>query len=318
MESVRRPPELPVSDRKVKEKVYPRLSLKEILTIIGGQCAPVGIETYGKGLHKVVILPEAWEELRHMIYYGKRHPVNIYEQQYQGMGHIFIDDNGVITVVISHFLYIYSACRGSTVAYVAKDKYDSMMERLEQEREIYKEFEVKYNQTVDGYKYDPFVEFGPSEVVFYGHTHPGIGVFFSPDDRKSGYATKTLPAVTYVCDPIKKDMKAVVGLAQEDAQILVCHYSRKNMANKTRKVDCIREDKKRQDEKNVSIEKLVSSLGVQCNEVLAKDGAKGKYESYYSRNGQLCVSFNVKCKLNGTKKVTESKNVVGNAYDSYA
>lgn len=207
---------------------YPCLTTDEILKTISHNFAgvPVSIEKYGKGVHMVIILPEAMAEFDAMVGWGRRTPNNAYEQLYQGIGHVFVDKSESVTLVISHFLYIYAADRSPVSACVFKGSYDSIMERIAYEREVYNRNEIKYNRAPQGYSYDPFVvKCGKSIPVLYGHTHPNIGVFFSPDDRTSGFASASLPAATFVADPIRKEMKAMIGIGQEDARILALRYS---------------------------------------------------------------------------------------------
>lgn len=288
------PPPLPTSSSKPVAREFPELGYEKVLSEIKDKCAPISITLYGKGKHKVVFLPEAWQELKQMIYFGRKHPVNTYEQQYQGMGHVFIDELQNITIVVSHFLYIYSATRNKTFATVSNGNNDSMLERLEKERDIYNQFEITCNQSEDGYVYDPFVKFSPSEVVLFGHTHPNLGAFFSPPDRASGYATKTLPAVTFVCDPIRKEMKAMVGLKEEDAQVCVCEYTYSEGD------DVVKNNVADNKKERLSTEELVALIGANCNELLAR-GVKGKYFSNRSFGRNLHIKFKAKYRRNKRK-----------------
>lgn len=220
----KRTPPLPVNNTPPPVVNYPRLTPEQIRSEIKSRCGAGRMTYYSRGKHHVFILPEAWEELRSMIYFGKRTPVNTYEQQFQGMGRIFIAVDGRISVVVSHFLYIYSASRGPTHSQIQGGVNDRTLERLEAEREIYLKLEKQYNTLPDGRTRDPFVRYGKCEVVLGGHTHPDLGCFFSPPDHASSFATSSFPAVTFVCDPIRKDMKAMVGVKEEEAVICVMEY----------------------------------------------------------------------------------------------
>ena len=68
-------------------------------------------ERHGKGQNKVIILPEAFQELKVMISYGRRSPMNFKEQKYAGFGHLFSDKNGSSVTVVSHFIQIHTMNR---------------------------------------------------------------------------------------------------------------------------------------------------------------------------------------------------------------
>lgn len=189
----------------------------------GSRCPAINIERYGDGTDKVIFLPNATKKLLSIVDWGMKTPNNRYEQIYQGMGHIFVNDDHRV-MIISHVLYIYAAERSPVSARIFNGTFDSIMERIEYDRYIYNQNEKSCNNAGKGKVYDPFIEYGSSEVVMYGHTHPGLGCFFSGPDRRSGFACEDLPAVTFVLDPIGKDMKAMTGVEERDAEIIVCSY----------------------------------------------------------------------------------------------
>lgn len=322
------PPPLPDDHREKvekKEKKIPVFSIKEVFNLIKEKCDDTKARKYGAGNHFVVILPEAWEELKCMIGWGKRTPANVYEQIYQGMGHYFRNVDGNYILVVSHFLYIYAAQRSPTSACISNGEYDSMMRRIEYEREIFCGNEVRYNRTLTGKVFNPWAELG-SEVDVYGHTHPDIGVFFSSDDKGSGYATPTKPAAIFVADPIRKQLKARVGVEQEEAQIVVFEYSTKvptvnYLRNSNRDIDIERmkeydtDSLKKQTEKNpgdevkdnseniannkrikeLSSEDLIVELGKVCNELLNPiHGSKGVYTTNTSMRGKERIKVDIK------------------------
>ena len=79
----------PMPTRRPSEpKTYPVCSLKKALDIIKSKCGDVYVkERHGKGRNKVIILPEPEQELNSIISYGRRSPMNVYEQKLYGMGH---------------------------------------------------------------------------------------------------------------------------------------------------------------------------------------------------------------------------------------
>lgn len=221
-------PPLPADKGTASTVCYPCLSAEEVLKIITDNFRGVPITTnkYGTGNWIIFILPEAMTEFDAMVGWGRTTPFNIYEQLYQGMGHVFVDKAGRVTLVITHFLYIYAADRAPLSACVHKDSYNPIMERIALERRIFNKNEISCNKSPNGYCYNPFVEkYGKSIAILYGHTHPNIGVFFSSDDHTSGFASHTLPAATFVADPIRKDMKAMIGIDERDARIITLRYA---------------------------------------------------------------------------------------------
>lgn len=312
------PPPLPPANRKAEPRKFPVCSEQAALERIKRFCAPCEYTTYGAGKHTVIILPEAWNELREMICFGKKRAVNYYEQQYQGMGHFNVSADGKLCVVISHFLYIYSAERGRTHARVVKDADTSFLDLLASERAIYNEFETRFNRDEAGHELDPFLRDGASEVVLFGHTHPDLGVFFSEPDRNSSYAAVNFPAVTFVCDPIRKQMKAMVGIEEADARVLVFSYLSGNREQPPVKADkdaaslTVRETRREtvQPPAQVEIEKSLApaaakttvcdplevELGKVCTALLAEKHVKGKFRVYRGFWGALHVEFSMKRK----------------------
>ena len=91
------------------------MSLKEICAIAEAKMRQgVVAERHGKqeeSHNHVIILPEAWEELRVMITYGRISPINEFEQQFCGYGHIFLTEEGYATTVVSHFIQVHTMNR---------------------------------------------------------------------------------------------------------------------------------------------------------------------------------------------------------------
>ena len=73
-------PRLP--ERKPRKPVvYPGMSFEEVLNTIEKECGgPLAVKSYGRGKHKVIILPEAVNEFRVMVSFGRRSPKNRKEQ----------------------------------------------------------------------------------------------------------------------------------------------------------------------------------------------------------------------------------------------
>ena len=164
------PPPLPVDNRKREIRRFPSLSKDEAMKIIHDKCPAINTERYGYGTDKVIFLPNATNKLLSIVDWGMKTPNNRYEQIYQGMGHIFVNDDHRV-MIISHVLYIYAAERSPVSARIFNGPFDSIMERIEYDRDVYIQNEKGCNSAGKGKVYDPFIEYGPSEVVMYGHTH---------------------------------------------------------------------------------------------------------------------------------------------------
>ena len=93
--------------RPPQPKTYPVCSLKKAMDIIKSKCGDVYVkERHGKGRNKVIILPEPEQELSSIISYGRRSPMNVYEQKLYGMGHFLVDDDSNVITIISHIIEI--------------------------------------------------------------------------------------------------------------------------------------------------------------------------------------------------------------------
>lgn len=217
--------------RPVTPKTYPICTLKKALDIVNSKCGNVYIsERHGKGLNKVIILPEAMRELEVMISYGRRSPMNVSEQKYAGYGHYLMDENGHIITIVKHFIEIQTMNRNAVGAsnLGPNGEYNPGLDFLEYHREEFLRTEAKYNTDAFGYQVDPFLKLcGPSEFVLEGHTHPDLGVFYSGTDKTSGAArAASSPVCIFVCDPIRKKMLGSIGKDFSEAEVIA--YSRES------------------------------------------------------------------------------------------
>lgn len=216
--------------RPPQPKAYPVCSIKKVTDIIKSKCGDVYIkERHGKGCNKVIILPETEQELTAITSYGRRSPMNVYEQKLYGMGHFLIDDDGKVITIISHIIEIQTMNRNPVGAsnLGPNGEYNHGLDFLEYHREEFLKNERKFNTDAFGNKVDPFLELcGPSEFVLEGHTHPDLGVFYSGTDKVSGAArAASSPVCIFVCDPIRKQMLGSIGKDFDKAEIIV--YSRR-------------------------------------------------------------------------------------------
>lgn len=229
----RRPPQL---------KTYPTCSFKQAVDIITSKCGNVYVkERHGKGNNKVIILPESAQELNAIISYGRRSPMNVYEQKLYGMGHFLVDEDGNAIIVVTHFIEIQTMNRSPVGAsnLGLNGEYNPGIDFLEYHREEFLRNEAKLNTDAFGYPVDPFFTLcGSSEFVLEGHTHPDLGVFYSGTDKASGAArAASSPVCIFVCDPIRKKMLGSIGKEFAEAEIVV--FSRKVTPN-----EALRDDKR--------------------------------------------------------------------------
>lgn len=272
---------LPPPESTTVKRSLPVLSAKEIKAAVLEKCAPSEERVYGNGKHNVFILPEAAAEHNNIVCFGKQRPVNHYEQQYQGLGYLFTDPDGNVNAVITHFIHIYSACRGKVFAEVC-GKDSSMLDILKSEREIYNKFEAEFND-YDGtgkYEINPFLNYGKSIVMTNAHTHPGLTCFFSPPDKASSYACDGFPAVTLVCDPINEDIKAMVGF-DEDTKVTVFNYATQNESG--------------------VLDDVAEKLKALFESLCGINGVKGKMKCSRGKGSKLDLSFSFGYKPEGKK-----------------
>ncbi len=279
------PPELPSKGRHMRRELDLQvLPFKSILSLIKDRCAPFEFESYGEGKSYVYFLPEASIELDHAVCFGKRRAVNFYEQHYEGLGHKFVDEYGNTHIIVSRVLYIYSVSRGPTHAKVVSEGNDAMLDVLEKERAIQNKFETQFNKDENGYEIDPFLKYGPTEVVLFGHTHPDLGCFFSSTDHNSNYSTPTSPIATFVCDPIRKDMKAMVGIQCESAKVIVCRPVSFPAPTVNRSTIAPRD---------YSVDELWQRVSAVANMLLQRNGVNGNFDCHHDWRGQTHMKFHI-------------------------
>lgn len=219
------PPPVPKHDYKPEARSFPQCDPDNIIKVIEDECCAQIAVRSGKGDDKLIILPEAWEELRMIISWGRRSPQNILEQKFVGMGHFLISKTGRITIV-NHFIQIHTMNRTRTSASNLSDdlgKGPDAVDLLEYYRSEHLRYEREYNTDARGYPVDPFInKLCPSEQVVEGHTHPDLSVFLSSPDRATGKARAAInPVCSFVCDPIRQEMLAATGHELTDSEIIV-------------------------------------------------------------------------------------------------
>ncbi len=212
------------------KKTYPTCSFQQAQNIIEKRCGNVSIAERHLSEHKqsapnkVIILPEAGKELNMIVSYGRRSPMNMLEQKFIGLGHIFESGDGHHIIVVNHFIEIHTTNRTSFGAgNIGPNGETTAPDLLSYYREEYLEKEAEFNTDENGNMIDPFLTgAGPSEYVLEGHTHPDLHVFFSGPDRESGKArAASNPICIFVCDPIRKEMLGAIGRNMDPAEVIV-------------------------------------------------------------------------------------------------
>ncbi len=218
------PPPLPPKPAR-RQREYVRLRKEEIVSAIEQKCGSVQIvERHGEGKHKVFILPEAFNELKSIVSYGRRSPMNCLEQMYNGLGHYFKGEQEENYIVISHFIHFHTTNRTQSSASILEPNgKESLGTRIMcYYCDEYRRYERQFNKDEYGFTVDPFLQYGSSETVLDGHTHPDIGAYLSDRDMDTGRArAQTDPMCMFVCDPIQKLMYAGTGKNLEEAEVIV-------------------------------------------------------------------------------------------------
>ena len=298
------PPKLPHLDRR-EQTVYPVLESGKIAEIISEKCSCAPhCDTFGNGKHTVFLLPEAAGVLESMISYGRRSPMNVKEQKFIGLGHFFDGGDDSVNIVVSHFIQVFTTNRTSVSAgNLGPDgEYNPGLDFLEYYRNEYLEYEKKCNTDAFGKQVDPFLDYGTSEFVLEGHTHPDLGVFWSSTDKESGRARAgKKPVCIFVCDPVRKQMLGCVGSGFENAKVVVCKRQQtvNNIPEGNEKAP---DSEKVQDssikDENITVlpKKSFDELCVIAGAYLTEHGYTGKLKCRKNFKGEKVISFKMTAK----------------------
>lgn len=212
---------------------YKHHTYSEVLETIGKKCGKVQVfKKSGEGKQKVIFLPEATDEMRMVVSYGRRSPMNYLEQKFQGYGHIFTDGDAVI-IVVKHIIEIPTMNRTRVSASnLDANGNNPGLDFLEYYREEFLRYEKQFNTDAFGNLVDPYADEEASVFVVEAHTHPDLGVFFSGPDRNSGKIRASYaPICTLVCDPIRETILASVGKELEPAEVLLLERKRQEQSS---------------------------------------------------------------------------------------
>lgn len=273
-------PPLPFREKRANRN-FPVLDASSIEKTIESNCKNAHVvERHGKGPNKIYILPEAFGELKHIISYGRRSPMNHHEQKFIGFGHFFHESTGHMNIVVSHFIEIPTKNRGPMSAgnLGPNGEYNDGIDFLAYYREEFQKKEKQFNTDAFGYSVDPFLEKSAgSEYVLEGHSHPDLGVFFSSPDEESGVARAAkLPICIFVCDPIRRKILACVGKDFDAAEVIL-HDRRPLMI--------IDNNPKLSTSSFSEINDIVRSISCHLN----KNGYKGYIRAHTRFDGKVCL-----------------------------
>lgn len=262
-------------------------------------------EKHGAGKNKLILLPEAFFDLKAITCYGRWAPQNICEQKLQGLGYFIQDKEENHYTIVSHLLQIHTMNRSLlSASQIGEDGDTTGLDFLMYYRNEYLQNEKKFNFDEYGALVNPFLDIcGGSEYVLEAHTHPNIGCFLSGPDKALGAARAAkLPVVSLVVDPIRKEMLAATGKNFAETEVIV--YDRRSDAQpETKKVGKKRIElshvpeklqvnirpKNSQEEKVDLTESLTPEQLVEvCNSLLRK-GVNGKVK---------CWRFGKKLRIN--------------------
>lgn len=216
----------PLPPRDAKPRALPAAEQEQLHNAIAKGCHAVVSQTYGKGRHKILLLPQAVTELEAMTAFGAKLPINYLEQRFNGYGHIMQDHGGALIFIVKHLIEIQSPYRSPVGVSLLgpngePNPGNDIAEFL---RETFLAQEADRNQDTAGWPVDPFLkDFGGSEFVLDGHTHPGLGVFWSGPDKGTIQARGGLhPAAAIVVDPLCKDVLGAASFQHrmEPAQVI--------------------------------------------------------------------------------------------------
>lgn len=226
----------PMPERPMKkQRIYPKCTWEKITQTIKEKCGTFIVEIYGDGPNRVIILPEATQELKTMTTFGRRSPLNLKEQKFVGYGHFIEDENGNFVTIVKHFIEIQTMNRSAVGAsnLGPNGENNPGLDFLQYHREEFLAHEAEFNTDLNGHVIDPFMSLcGPSEYVLEGHTHPDLGVFFSDTDKRSGAArAASSPIVIFVCDPVRKQMLGRIGKDFNKARVIVYERTSKNCSD---------------------------------------------------------------------------------------
>lgn len=258
----------------------PRIVLRDFLQKIKKECGLAEHRIFGSGKHLVIVLPDAKDEIYTYFKVGKgRRAVNVDEQKAKLYGHLFIDEHGRYVFVITRAAYIYPAeRRGTYVATSGRNEEDFMEHRLRLEQSIVNKNEARFNKSRDG----NVIDFGvlllrQSQVEGNIHTHPGFGCTPSSIDRAANESTEAKPYAYLICDPIREDFSAMVGVRGEPAKIVFF------------------EELSGAEGEGSSIARVASV----CRSFLKKPGVRGRFRMFYDANGKAHVKFQARFVCSG-------------------
>jgi hypothetical protein len=169
----------------------------------------------------LIFTPQAFEELQFHTHWGKVHPQNKNELKFRGIGYAYTDGQHEYFIVC-YVQYLLAPDRSTVSAGAA------YVELQEKDLEFYSH----------DYSMNPYGEaFGPPNIIFMGHTHPGnLSTQMSHTDRNTHIQTmRTEQWMTVIVNPHRMKISAYVGSGFKPLYVLIPGCEKPVMTPKAKK-----------------------------------------------------------------------------------
>lgn len=216
----------PCAAEIIEPKIDGSLSPNDVLNVMYSAYGSNVNQSSGRG-PVVVFTPHGWDALCASVNYGKSVPENELESQYFLEGYYFVSKKGVSTTVITNVITPYSASQNkASAALYSPDKFNAYTIVEQKEKELQK-FACAGKDVIHGTIINAFYKgYGSPHRVGFGHTHPGLGVFFSSTDKTSVFAAAGEPWITMVIDPRKCEILVAVGANLTTAHLYIFEHEK--------------------------------------------------------------------------------------------
>lgn len=221
----------PCAAETFKPKIDGGLSVNDVLAVMH-QAYGNNVKRFsGKG-PAVIFTPHAWDEFCASVNYGKSIPENELESQYFLEGYFFVSKKCASTTVVTNVITPYSASQSkASAALYSPDKFNAYA-IVEQKEKVLQKYACAGKDVLHGTVVNAFYKtYGVPHRVGFGHTHPGLGTFWSSTDKTSVFAAAGEPWVTMVVDPRNCELLVAVGSELTTAQLCVFEHDNKAEKN---------------------------------------------------------------------------------------
>lgn len=195
-------------------KIMRGISRHELLDLLA--CSGGSVTRVVDQQHKNAVLftPQAFDELKMVTHLEQRHPDNATECQYILYGYYFEHPDKSFTTVVTRVIPLISALRECGFVQRSTEDDRTSIRHLSMQEQYLRDFSHSHN--VDLKREAPLnpleARFGPPSDVGEGHTHPGLGVFWSDIDWANVHARAGEPYINIVIDPHKAPAQVLAGM----------------------------------------------------------------------------------------------------------